>query len=710
MRAATSSTSARTTSGITVRFIAESVRDARGAGRAASPMAPATAAGSATCRASATPIGAWPALGWRPRLSSDEAVRRAVARDRRQEATATRDRQAVIVAGGKGTRMAGAASPACPSRWSTSAATPVLQHQLEPCARSGVAQRHRASSATRPSRSRRSSATAHDFGLDRASRRSTASRWQRRRGASPRWIGSAGRSSWCSTATSWPTSISPGSGRACHLGRGRDFTTLHPNDHPFDSDLVEIDADGRVSAIHPYPHPTGDAASPTWSTPRSTSCDATRCGLLRERAARSTSPGTCFRPCSAAGARVIGYRQLRIHQGHRHARPAATRRRGRLRRGVAPARAGTPPQPAVFLDRDGTLNVETRLPQPRRRTSSCCRASAAALRRLRDAGFRWCVVTNQPVIARGEATEADIAAHPSQAGMGARQGRRLCRRHLPLPASSGRRLSRRGRRAEDRLRLPQARARPDRRAPAATSASTSRRSWMVGDHTRDIETARRAGACARSWCAPAMAAATAAFDARRPTLRRRRSGGRRRARSLRPARGGRGMIISQTPLRVSFVRRRLATCRPTIAATAARCFPPPSTNRSTSPSAASSTTRVRVSYSRTEEVRRRGAGRASAGPRGAGHAGHRGRRRDHLGRRHPGARHGARLVQRLHRRPAATRCTPTRAVTPRPRDWPSRPARSRSSAAASRSASRTSTPRPSAASTSSASIPTTASR
>ena len=30
---------------------------------------------------------------------------------------------------------------------------------------------------------------------------------------------------------------------------------LHPNDHPQDSDLVELDDAKHVTALHPYPHP-----------------------------------------------------------------------------------------------------------------------------------------------------------------------------------------------------------------------------------------------------------------------------------------------------------------------------------------------------------------------------------------------------------------------------------------------------------------------
>ena len=37
-----------------------------------------------------------------------------------------------------------------------------------------------------------------------------------------------------------------------HAGDASIF--LHPNDHPHDSDLVEVDSDCQVQKIHPYPH------------------------------------------------------------------------------------------------------------------------------------------------------------------------------------------------------------------------------------------------------------------------------------------------------------------------------------------------------------------------------------------------------------------------------------------------------------------------
>jgi len=41
-----------------------------------------------------------------------------------------------------------------------------------------------------------------------------------------------------------------------HAAQAADATLLlHPNDHSHDSDLVEIDAEGFVTALRPYPHP-----------------------------------------------------------------------------------------------------------------------------------------------------------------------------------------------------------------------------------------------------------------------------------------------------------------------------------------------------------------------------------------------------------------------------------------------------------------------
>src|ERR1051326_8669232 len=43
-----------------------------------------------------------------------------------------------------------------------------------------------------------------------------------------------------------------------HIRSSADATLLlHPNDHPFDSDLVETDSEGWITAFHNRPHPAG---------------------------------------------------------------------------------------------------------------------------------------------------------------------------------------------------------------------------------------------------------------------------------------------------------------------------------------------------------------------------------------------------------------------------------------------------------------------
>lgn len=62
---------------------------------------------------------------------------------------------------------------------------------------------------------------------------------------------------------------------------------------------------------------------------------------------------------------------------------------------------------AVFLDRDGTLVKHVELLRDAR-TARFLPGVPAALRAMNRAGFLTIVITNQPVVARGLATEADI--------------------------------------------------------------------------------------------------------------------------------------------------------------------------------------------------------------------------------------------------------------------------------------------------------------
>jgi D,D-heptose 1,7-bisphosphate phosphatase len=162
------------------------------------------------------------------------------------------------------------------------------------------------------------------------------------------------------------------------------------------------------------------------------------------------------------------------------------RQAGRITRDCSERR-----HPAVFLDRDGTLNVETGGVR-REEALQVLPGVGAALRRLRQEGYRLVVLTNQSVIARGQADEADVAAvHRRLERELGREGAYLdgiyvCPHH-PEYGSPGERA--------EFARACQCRKPATgllERACAELGLDRSR-SWVVGDQTRDIEMARRAG-------------------------------------------------------------------------------------------------------------------------------------------------------------------------------------------------------------------------
>jgi histidinol-phosphate phosphatase family protein len=276
---------------------------------------------------------------------------------------------------------------------------------------------------------------------------------------------------------------------ARHLERGADFTTfVHPNDHPADSDLIEAGGDGWVSAIHAYPHPDdrffANVVNAALYVARR---EALRpfAGLGKRDFTKDVMGGLV-----ASGARVLAYPSSEYIKDMgtpaRLERVEKDYRSGKLDLGAA-AR----PAPAVFLDRDGTLNVEKDF-LASHEGLELIPGAGPALRALRQGGYRLVVLTNQPVIARGEASEADVAAiHRRLEWELGKDGAfldaiYLCPHH-PDGGFAGERAELKGPcdcRKPGTALFEQA-CRDHRLDPA--------RSWMVGDRTADIELARRAG-------------------------------------------------------------------------------------------------------------------------------------------------------------------------------------------------------------------------
>jgi len=263
---------------------------------------------------------------------------------------------------------------------------------------------------------------------------------------------------------------------------------LHPNDHPFDSDLVEINSESFVTAFHNRPH-----AENVWRQ------NLVNAGLyvLEKSALEPFHPSKIldfgkdvFPAMVRAGEKLLGYNSPEfikdIGTPERYDKISA-----QFDAGIVQRSSLATPQRAVFLDRDGTLNVE----------KNCLRRAdelellphvAEAVRKLNHAGWRTIVITNQPVIAKGFCDEAELQKiHNKLESLLGREHAFLDRiyfcPHHPEKGFTGERLE---------LKIDCDCRKPKigmiRHAVAEINIDL-KLSWLVGDTTTDMQTARNAG-------------------------------------------------------------------------------------------------------------------------------------------------------------------------------------------------------------------------
>jgi D,D-heptose 1,7-bisphosphate phosphatase len=275
----------------------------------------------------------------------------------------------------------------------------------------------------------------------------------------------------------------------------------HPNDHPDDSDLIETDADDWVTAVHPYPHPPDAGFANLVNAGLYVASRHAICRYSSDRSLNRTSyrhedfgkhvlPEAVrrARECTDTGG-VLAYRSSEYIKDmgtpERLQKVEADWQAGRISLAAPPGG-----RPAVFLDRDGTLNIDKGVRSPA--DVELFPGVGGALRTLREAGYRLVVLTNQPVIARGEVDEAQLALiHRRLQWELGKEGAFLDAIYVCPHHPEG---GHPGERGELKLEC-------DCRKPATGLCERActelgldkRRSWMVGDQTRDIEMARRAG-------------------------------------------------------------------------------------------------------------------------------------------------------------------------------------------------------------------------
>jgi len=275
-----------------------------------------------------------------------------------------------------------------------------------------------------------------------------------------------------------------------HERRAADATLLlHPNDHPHDSDLVELDDDGFVRTLWPYPHPR--------EPDRRNLVNAALYVMQRQgvddivpASGTSDLAKHAFPAMLAAGRRIAGYVSVE------YIKDLGTPERldrveHEIAQGLPERLSARRLRQAVFLDRDGTLNRDVDHLRAVDQLSLYPDVPPA-VRRLNQNGTLAVVVTNQPIIAHGELTAEGLAAIHARldtllGAEGAYVDRIYYCPHHPHRGFAGEVAALK---IECGCRKP-ATGMID--AACRDLAIDRTRSWMVGDSTADIGLGRRSG-------------------------------------------------------------------------------------------------------------------------------------------------------------------------------------------------------------------------
>lgn len=280
----------------------------------------------------------------------------------------------------------------------------------------------------------------------------------------------------------------------------------HPNDHPFDSDLIDAGQDGAITRIVAKPH---EAASRNLVNAGIYYFDPAILDYVPHAPDRVIDWGRdLFPTIPVRGGRLFAYR------GTEYVKDVGTldriaRGRSDFASGKVWARCYLERQRAVFLDRDGVLNHEIDgVLRPDQ--LQMLPGAAEAVARLNDSPYLALGATNQPALAKGFMTPADlhdvhVALDANLAASGAFLDDIYVCPHHPEAGWPG--------------EVPTLKIDCDCRKPAPGLLLQAAQmhnidlaqSWMIGDHVRDIAAGRSAGA--RS-----LGVGPGPFDADTPTF------------------------------------------------------------------------------------------------------------------------------------------------------------------------------------------------
>lgn len=190
-----------------------------------------------------------------------------------------------------------------------------------------------------------------------------------------------------------------------HRGKNADATLfLHPNDHPYDSDIVVLDKDGKVLHFYNKPHEEGficknivNAALFIFS-PK----------ILEEieTGVKSHIEKNVLPRCLDKGLRLYGYVSAEYIKDmgtpdryYAVCEDVISGKVARLNK--------SNPRPAIFLDRDGTISKEKNLLN-KVEELELIEGVTDAIKLINGSDYLAVIVTNQPVIARNLCTIEEL--------------------------------------------------------------------------------------------------------------------------------------------------------------------------------------------------------------------------------------------------------------------------------------------------------------
>lgn len=260
----------------------------------------------------------------------------------------------------------------------------------------------------------------------------------------------------------------------------------HPNDHPYDSGLVAVDRDGYVTK---WMHREDERG--TYKNRVNAGLHILSAELLEmfQEAKRTDLDRDILKT-------LIPQRQLAAYDSPEYVRDMGTPERcdrvaTDIRRGLVEAKNLKNRQRAVFLDRDGTINVYKGLISSVQDLELIPNI-ADTIRKINESGYLAIVVTNQPVIARGDCTVEELERiHEKLETLLGQEGAYIddifyCPHHPDKGFA--------GERPEYKIACGCRKPRPGMLLQAAEKYNIDlAQSYMVGDDERDMEAGRQAG-------------------------------------------------------------------------------------------------------------------------------------------------------------------------------------------------------------------------